>query len=111
MMKHFCLTLDLKDDPALIAAYEHHHQHVPEAILASIRAAGITSMRIFRLGNRLCLWMETEDIFSFEKKKKMDDENHDVQHWEKLMWQYQQALPQAQPGEKWMLMEEIFVWE
>jgi len=24
------------------------------------------------------------------------------------MWKYQQALPLAKPGEKWMLMEKIF---
>jgi len=25
-----------------------------------------------------------------------------------LMWKYQQALPSAKPGEKWVLMEKIF---
>jgi len=25
-----------------------------------------------------------------------------------LMWKYQQALPQAKPGEKWVCMEKIF---
>ena len=24
-MKHYGLTIDLKDDPALIAQYKHHH--------------------------------------------------------------------------------------
>jgi L-rhamnose mutarotase len=31
-----------------------------------------------------------------------------VQEWEKLMWKYQQALPSAKLGEKWILMEKIF---
>ena len=31
-----------------------------------------------------------------------------VQRWETLMWQYQQALPGASPGEKWRLMSKIF---
>jgi len=31
-----------------------------------------------------------------------------VQEWEKLMWKYQQALPKAKPGEKWVLMNKIF---
>jgi len=25
-----------------------------------------------------------------------------------LMWKFQQPLPQARPGEKWLLMEQIF---
>jgi len=28
-----------------------------------------------------------------------------------LMWRYQQALPQASPDEKWLLMERIFSLE
>jgi L-rhamnose mutarotase len=31
-----------------------------------------------------------------------------VMQWEKLMWEYQQALPTAKPGEKWVLMKKIF---
>ena len=46
--------------------------------------------------------------FSFEKKAAMDAKNEMVMQWEKLMWQYQQALPTAKPGEKWVLMHKIF---
>jgi len=34
-----------------------------------------------------------------------------VQEWERLMWEYQQPLPQAKAGEKWRLMERIFKLE
>lgn len=30
---------------------------------------------------------------------------------EKLMWKFQKALPEAKPGEKWLLMERIFKLE
>lgn len=53
--------------------------------------------------------METADSFSFERKAEMDAANVKVQEWEELMWRYQQALPGAKPGEKWMLMERIFL--
>jgi L-rhamnose mutarotase len=33
-----------------------------------------------------------------------------VQEWEELMDRFQQRLPFAQPGEKWVLMEAIFEW-
>lgn len=70
--------------------------------------AGIQELEIYRVENRLFMIMETVDDFSFERKAAMDATNTKVQEWETLMWQYQQALPAARPGEKWMLMEKIF---
>ncbi|MBS1810791.1 MAG: L-rhamnose mutarotase [Acidobacteria bacterium] len=107
-MKRYCLALDLKDDPKLIAEYEAHHQHFPLEITKSIRDSGVTDMQIFRIGNRMFMMIEANDDFSFAGKAEMDAANPKVQTWEALMWQYQQALPWAQPGEKWMLMERIF---
>ena len=107
-MKRHCLALDLKDDAALIAEYEAYHKNVWPEILASISGSGIEQMEIYRTGNRLFMIMEVNDSFSFEAKGKADAANVKVQEWEMLMWKYQQALPLAKPGEKWMLMEKIF---
>jgi L-rhamnose mutarotase len=107
-MQRFCLALDLKPDPLLIAAYDQYHQAVWPEILASIRDAGIERLEIYRLNNRLFMVLEANDSFSWEQKAAADASNPRVQEWETLMWQYQQAIPGAKPGEKWMLMERIF---
>lgn len=107
-MKRFCFAVDLKNDPALIAEYEQYHEQVWPEIEASIRTAGITAMQIYRIDNRLFMIMDTTDAFSFEEKLAADAANEKVQEWEKLMWNYQQALPSARPGEKWLLMKKIF---
>ena len=104
----YCLALDLKNDERLIAEYEAYHQNVWPEILSSIKDSGITSLEIYRISNRLFMIMETNIDFSFEKKSAMDASNPKVQEWENLMWNYQQALPAAKPGEKWMLMDKIF---
>jgi L-rhamnose mutarotase len=52
--------------------------------------------------------MEVDEQFSFEAKSAEDQRNPKVEEWEQLMWKYQQALPVANPGEKWMLMQRIF---
>ncbi len=106
--KRYCLTLDLKDDPQLIAEYEAHHRAVWPEVLQSIRSSGITNMEIYRFTNRLFMIMEVDDSFSFEAKAAADADNGKVQEWEELMWKYQQALPGAQPGEKWKIMDLIF---
>ncbi len=105
----YCLALDLQPDAALIAEYEAWHRDVWPGIKRSIRDGGIETMEIYRLENRLFMIMETGPDFSFERKATMDAANPEVQRWEELMWKYQLAIPGGRPGEKWRLMERIFV--
>ena len=107
-MTRYCLALDLKDNEALIAEYEKMHQEVWPEIISSIKNADIQNLEIYRTGNRLFMILEAGADFSFEKKVAMDAANETVQKWEQLMWKYQQALPTAKPGEKWMMMDKIF---
>src|SRR6476620_6344212 len=107
-MAQYCLALDLKDDLQLIEEYEKYHRHVWDEIKKSITGSGITNMEIYRTGNRLFMIMETNENFSFEKKEAMDNANPKVQEWEQLMWKFQQPLPWAKEGGKWILMENIF---
>lgn len=108
MSRRFCLTLDLKDDPALIAEYKRHHQNVWPEITGSIRDSGIEDMEIYLLGTRMFMIIEANDLFDPQAKSAADQNNPKVQEWEKIMWKFQQPLPQAKPGEKWLLMERIF---
>lgn len=108
MTQRHCLALDLKDDPGLIAEYERHHREVWPEIIRSIRESGIEDMEIYRAGNRLFMVMEVSEGFSFEAKARADEADARVQEWEELMWKYQQSLPWAAPGEKWLRMERIF---
>ncbi|HTH82082.1 MAG TPA: L-rhamnose mutarotase [Mucilaginibacter sp.] len=107
-MARYCLALDLKDDPKLIAEYEKYHEAIWPEIHTSIVGSGITHMEIYRCFNRLFMIMETDTSFSFDKKGAMDAGNAKVQEWEDLMWKYQQAIPGSKPGEKWVLMNKIF---
>lgn len=108
MSKQYYLTLDLKADDQLIAEYEEMHKAVWPEIIESIKSSGILNMEIYRTGNRLFMTMEVSEDFSFEQKAAMDAGNEKVQEWETLMWKYQQAVPGAKPGEKWMMMDKIF---
>ncbi len=102
--------LDLKDDAALIARYKAWHAPgaVPPAINASIRAAGIAALEILLVGNRMLMVLTPGPDFDPAKKAAADAASAEVQAWETLMWDFQQALPFAQPGEKWQLMERIY---
>jgi L-rhamnose mutarotase len=111
MNKRYCLTLDLKDDPALIAEYRRYHEKIWPEISSSIKESGIVGMEIYLLGTRMFMIMEVHERFSFDAKAKADRENRKVREWEQLMWNFQKPLPGAKAGEKWLLMERIFKLE
>jgi len=111
MSGRYCLTLDLKNDPQLIAEYKRCHEKIWPEITDSIKGAGILDLEIYLRGTRMFMILEVDDTFSFEKKAEADRKNQKVQEWEDLMWRFQKALPDALPGEKWLPMERIFVLE
>ena len=111
MSQRYCLTLDLQDDPRLIAEYKRYHQRIWPEITASLKQSGIEDAEIYLLGTRLFMILVVRDDFSFEAKAQADDANPKVREWEDLMWRFQRPMPQARPGEKWLLMERIFKLE
>jgi len=110
MTETLYFALDLMDDPALIERYKAWHAPgaVPAAINRSIREAGVEALEIFLVGNRLVMALTPGPDFDAARKAAADAENPDVQAWETLMWTFQQALPFAKPGEKWLQMDRIY---
>lgn len=105
-----CYALDLHDDPAVIAEYERWHrpENIWPEIPATIRAAGVRDMQIFRAGNRLFMLMDVADDFDAARKAQADAANPRVAAWEAMMQRFQQALPFAAPGQWWVPMQRIF---
>jgi L-rhamnose mutarotase len=111
MSRRFCFALDLKNDPTLIAEYKKYHERIWPEITQSLKESGIEDLETYLLGRRMFMILEVDESFSFEKKAKAYQQNPRVQAWEQLMWRFQQALPDAKPGEKWLGMERIFKLE
>lgn len=107
-LNRLCYACDLKDDPKLIAEYKAYHKSIWPEIEKSMKDAGIINMEIYLYENRLFMIMEVSESFDAEVKMKMDKGNSKVQEWESLMWNYQEALPSAKYGEKWLPAEQIF---
>jgi L-rhamnose mutarotase len=101
-------ALDLKDDPALIAEYERWHrpEQVWPEVITALGAAGVTELEIFRCGNRLVMVMDAPP--SFAAADPGAPAIGRAAQWEELMWRFQQSLPFAEPGHKWVPMHRIF---
>jgi len=107
-MRRYCLALDLKNDPALIAEYEQWHRNVWPENEKNILDSGVINLEIYRVETRMFMILEVDEAFTFERKAAMDAANVKVQQWEALMWKFQQALPGSKPGEKWRLMDLMY---
>jgi len=108
-MSRYVLTVDLRDDPAAIAAYREHHRRVWPEVVESLRAVGVTRMDIHLHGRRLVMILELADgldprrVFAAHGAA-----NARVQEWERLMRSLQERASDAPPGEWWAVMEPVF---
>lgn len=108
--KRFCQTLELRDDPELIATYRrlHSQEGIWPEILKGIKAAGILEMEIYLLGTRLFMIVELPAELDWNTAMQRMAEQPRQTEWEALTARYQQAAPTAGSAEKWQLMERIF---
>jgi L-rhamnose mutarotase len=108
-MSRHVLTVDLRDDPAAIAAYREHHQRVWPEVQESLRRAGVRHMEILIHGRRLVMILElhngrsVRDVFADHAAS-----NPRVQEWERLMQSLQEPAAGAPPGEWWAVMDPVF---
>jgi L-rhamnose mutarotase len=108
-MNRYVLTLDLRDDPAAIAAYRDHHAHAWPEVVRSLRHAGVRSMDIYLLGRRLVMILELQDGLDLHRVfERHAASGPKVAEWERLMNTLQQPAPGARAGEWWAAMEPIF---
>ncbi len=108
-MKHFGLTLDLKDDSEAIEKYKTYHRDVWPEVLDSLKRVGINRMKIYLLGRRLFMTIEAIDSFDpardFSRYLQLDPR---CREWDKLMRTFQEPVSEVQTGEWWAMMELVF---
>ena len=105
-----CQTLDLKNEPKLIAEYRKMHSQgkIWPEIPAGIREVGILEMEIYLFDNRLFMIVETPFDFDWETAMKRLNTLPRQQEWEVFVSTFQQTASQASSNEKWKMMERIF---
>ena len=109
-VKRYCQTMDLKDNPELIAEYVKRHSEAeawPE-IRAGIREVGILEMEIYILGTRLFMIVETPLDFDWETAMARLATLPRQAEWEAYMSIFQQADATATSAENWQLMDRMF---
>ena len=109
-VERICRTLELRDNPELIAEYRRRHSREgiwPE-IPAGIREAGILEMEIYLLGTRLFMIVDIPAGLDWDAAMARLASLPRQQEWEDYMAIFQTVKPGATAAEKWQPMERIF---
>ncbi len=109
-IKRYVQTMELRDNPDLIAEYKHRHSEgmVWQEILDGIREVGILEMEIYIIGTRLVMIVETPEDFEWDAAMKRLAKLPRQQEWEAYMAMFQQCDADATSDEKWQTMERMF---
>jgi L-rhamnose mutarotase len=85
--------------------YDEAHKSVWPALLAKLKAVGISDYSIFRRDQDLILVMEVED---FDAAWKALDEDPTNLKWQQEMAALFEPVPGIKHGERFAMMEEVF---
>lgn len=109
-VKRYVQTMNLKDDPALIAEYRKRHskEHQWKEIRDGIRQVGILEMDIYLLGTTLVMIVETPLDFDWDSAMARLATLPRQQEWEDYMSIFQQCAKGQTSNEKWKMMDRIF---
>ncbi len=107
-MKCYGLTINLKDDAEVIAQYKEYHRNAWPEVLEHARRLGILKTRIFLIGRRLFMYIETEDDFDFGRAFSAPAPGAArIREWDDIMRGFQEPAPEAPAGEWWAQMELV----
>ena len=108
--KRYCKTLELKNDPALIAEYRkvHAKNKVWPEITQGMKEVGIIDMEIYLAGTRLFMIMDTRPDFNHEQAMSVLAKKPRQAEWETFVSRFQKSSGGASADEKWQLLERIY---
>ena len=109
-VKRYCQTLNLKNNPELIAEYRkiHSREEAWPEIRKGIRSVGILEMEIYILGSQLFMIVETPIDFNWETAMNTLSHLPRQEEWEEYVSKSQECAPKSSSAEKWKLMERMF---
>lgn len=109
-IKRYVQTMELKEDPELIAEYRRRHARgeVWQEIIDGIRAVGILEMEVYLSGTCLVMVVDAPADFDWDVAMARLATLPRQQEWEEYMALFQQCRAEATSNEKWQMMDRLF---
>ena len=92
-VKRYCRTLELRDNPELIAEYRRRHSEegIRKQVIEGIREVGILEMEIYLVGTHLIMIVETPVDFDWDSAMARLATLPGQQEWEDYMAEFHVA--------------------
>ena len=109
-VKRFVQTMELRDDPELIALYRkaHSEEECWKEIVEGIRAVGILEMELYILGTRLVMIVDVPTDFNWDEAMSRLATLPRQAEWEQYVARFQKCAEEQRSDEKWQMMERMF---
>jgi L-rhamnose mutarotase len=107
-MKTYAYTIDLKDNPEIIAKYKEYHRNIWPELIEANKKMGVKENKIFLLGTRLFMIMKVADDFDPQRDMQNYAAGEREKEWDALMRSFQKPVPEAGEDEWWAQMECVF---
>ncbi len=109
-VRRYCRTLQLRDNPELIAMYRDRHAegNIWPEVLEGIRSVGILEMEIYIRGTLLFMIIETTPDLDLDDAMTRLATLPRQQEWEDYMSIFQDCGEGATSDQKWQPMERMF---
>jgi L-rhamnose mutarotase len=98
----------LRIKPGKEKAYDEAHRNVWPALLAKLKEVGVSDYSIFRRDQDLILVMRVAD---FDAAWSVLDQDPTNLRWQQEMSVLFEPVPGLKPGERFVMMEEVFYLE
>ena len=109
-VKRFVQTMELRDDPELIALYRkaHSKEECWKEINEGIRAVDILEMELYILGTRLVMIVDAPADFNWDEAMSRLATLPRQAEWEQYVARFQKCAEGQRSDEKWKMMERMF---
>jgi L-rhamnose mutarotase len=88
--------------------YEAYHANPWPEVNVGLLSCGVERMFIYRFGRQLFMFMETADDFDMERDLPKYVEDPRAREWDEMMADFQETMPGAPEGSKWVEMKELY---
>lgn len=109
-VKRFVQTMELRNDPELIALYRkaHSEEECWKEIIEGIRSVGILEMELYILGTRLVMIVDAPADFNWDEAMSRLATLPRQAEWEQYVARFQKCAEGQRSDEKWQMMERMF---